>query len=897
MTTPIDSAVAEFVLKTTAPRTQPHLLARTRLASDAPYVRDYPAIVIQSPAGYGKTSLLAQWRREQLARGVAVVWFSSDERDDAQRFVLGLVHAVRAGCARPAFGRFLLDGGMASLGVWEGVTTWLAEVSQLPSDVLLIVDEAERLPAEGKRALAYVLHNAPQNLRVAVAARLGLEDAVDDLLAYGQAVLVGPEMLSLHLDETIALIGKRFGPRVDADACARLFQLTDGWPLGLQLALAAMMRSADPLQIIEAMASNTGALRDHLVGTLLANLADDDKAFLTRVSIVDSLHPALCEALTGDPQAGERLARLVRETPVFVTSEGSAWSRLHTLVREVLAVRAGLLSDEVLVALHGRAAAWLTQQGMIEEAARHAHAAGQLQTAYELAERCLHDAVKQGRLQAVLDWLDLLPETELERRPRLRLAAAWALALGERHHEAERLIERIQAERGRDRELQYECALILSAAAYYADEIDRFVDLFAPWADHPPDSGSWLAQAHANRLAARAVLLGEPAQARRYLQRVPRGEVGKGVGFLVRWGDYISALSHLWEGQVRLAGETLMPALASAETDLGRRHPLACMFAAMAAMHAYEAGRTDEAAGLLANRLDVLEHSGTPETLTIGYVTAARVAAARGQAHRAFDVLEALYAMGVARALPRVCIESLAEQVRMQAAHCSRETCEALLRRLDELVAQEAPRHGPLWQRSAALPAALARLYAAMASLDWTAALSALGEAERLADAMTLGRYRVEIMALRAVALERTGREGRPLLLEAMNLAEVAGRTRSLIDAHPALAGWIDTLSQEAASGGQPTHVASASHALPQTIAPRAPSRPRAVPTVVLTPKEREILELLARNFSNKEIAVAAAIGEGTVKWHLKNLFGKLDASSRKHVVRRAVVLGLLEGV
>ncbi|MGV5668124.1 response regulator transcription factor, partial [Burkholderia pseudomallei] len=70
---------------------------------------------------------------------------------------------------------------------------------------------------------------------------------------------------------------------------------------------------------------------------------------------------------------------------------------------------------------------------------------------------------------------------------------------------------------------------------------------------------------------------------------------------------------------------------------------------------------------------------------------------------------------------------------------------------------------------------------------------------------------------------------------------------------------------------------------------------PRAVPSVVLTPKEREILELLGRNLSNKEIALAMTVGEETVKWHLKNLFGKLDASSRKHAVRRALVLGLLE--
>ncbi|TAM01788.1 MAG: LuxR family transcriptional regulator [Paraburkholderia sp.] len=896
MSTLIDSAAAEFLLKTAAPRTQPHLLMRARLASDDPYVRDYPVVVIQAPAGYGKTSLLAQWRREQLARGVAVVWFSSDERDDAQRFLLGLVQAVRSGYARPSFGRLLMDGGMASPGVLEGVTAWLAEVSQLPGDVLLIVDEAERLPDAGREALAYILHNAPPNLRVVVAARLGLDVAVDDLLAYGQGVLVGPDRLGFRLDETIALIGKRFGARIDADASARLFQLTDGWPLGLQLAIAAMARAADPLQVVEAMASNKGALRDHLVSALLAKLSDDDKAFLTRVSIVDRLHPDLCRALTEDTNAPARLADLIRETPVFVTSEDNAWCRLHTLVREVLAVRAGQFTDEALTQLHGRAAEWLTQQGMIEEAARHAHAAGQLEIAYDLAERCLHDAVKQGRHQAVLDWLDLLPEAELERRPRLRLAAAWALALGERHQEAERQVERIEAGCETERELRYECALIRSAAAYYADEVDSFLEIFEPWADEAPESASWLAQAHANRLAARAMLLGEPAQARRHLRNVPRGEVGKGAGFLVRWGDHITALSYLWEGQLHLAGEVLLPALASAEADLGQRHPLTCMFAAMAAMQAYEANRIDSAGALLANRLDVLERGGTPETVTIAYRAAARIAAAQGRDHRAVDLLEALFAMGVARRQPRLCAVSLAEQIRLHAGRHRGQTCDGLMQRIDALIGQESTRHGPIWQRSMTLLAALSRAGTAIASRDWRRALEALVEAGAVADAMRLGHYRVEIMALRALALEQTTGDGRPLLLEAMNLAQASGSARTLIDAHPALAEWIGRVDGERSESGRSGYAVPAQPVAPAPAPPhRATGGPRAVPSVVLTPKEREILELLARKFSNKEIAVAAAIGEGTVKWHLKNLFGKLDASSRRHVVHRALVLGLLE--
>ena len=159
---------------------------------------------------------------------------------------------------------------------------------------------------------------------------------------------------------------------------------------------------------------------------------------------------------------------------------------------------------------------------MTEEAARHAYAAGQFEVAYALAQRCLEDAIKQGRINDVLDWLALLPDAELDKRPTLRVAVAWALALGERHVEAQRQIAGILADSGTPAAMRYECALILSAAAYYADEIDRFVELFEPWADFTPPAATWLAQMHANRLSARAIIVGEPAQARRFQHAAPR---------------------------------------------------------------------------------------------------------------------------------------------------------------------------------------------------------------------------------------------------------------------------------------------------------------------------------------------------------------------------------------
>jgi LuxR family maltose regulon positive regulatory protein len=145
------------------------LLVRQRLSSDDAELRDRSAIVVQAPAGFGKTALLSQWRREHLARGTVVAWLSAQEQDDPQRFVQSLALAVRVGSGRPTFGHTLLEG-TAAPGL-EGITAWLAEVAQSALDIVLIIDEADRLPDASREALTYLIHNAPSNLRVVVAAR------------------------------------------------------------------------------------------------------------------------------------------------------------------------------------------------------------------------------------------------------------------------------------------------------------------------------------------------------------------------------------------------------------------------------------------------------------------------------------------------------------------------------------------------------------------------------------------------------------------------------------------------------------------------------------------------------------------------------------------------------
>ncbi|MGZ9057891.1 MAG: LuxR C-terminal-related transcriptional regulator [Burkholderiaceae bacterium] len=899
----ITGTASDLLLKVTPRRVPSDLVVRSRLKADQVPFRDRPAIIVQAPAGFGKTSLLAQWRREHLARGTVVAWLSAQAEDNPERFVQSLALAVRVASGRPTFGRTLLEG--TTPGGLEGVTTWLAEVAQSALDIVLIVDAAEHFPAPSRQALTYLLHNAPANLRTEVSARSDCNLAVNDLVTYGQCIVVGTKLLRFRFEETQGLVRARFGTGVDTDTTARLHELTEGWPLGLQLALAAIAKGSDARAALNAMTARAGGLHDYFVSLLVSNLDPEDAAFLTRVAVVDSLHPDLCRALTLEADAPERLARLARETPIFVTMEDSEWLRMHSLARDVLRFRAGDLAPFEQNDLHARASHWLAGQGMLEDAARHALAAGERETAYDLADRCLYDALlHRGHLGAVLDWVGQLPAAELDKRPRLRLTAAWALSVSARHQEAEPLVARILKHAGDDVSLRCECALIVSGAATYADDPDRFAELNDPWAESPPLKDPVLLYIHANRQAFRALLEGDPAQARLNQQRAPRAggsEIGNAFGYIARWGEYINALSYLWEGQVMLAENLLRSTLASAEADLGRRNPFACVVAALLATAAWEAGRAD-ASTILANRLDVLERSGLPDPVLFGYRTIARIAAADGAEHRALELLEGMHAVGVARKWPRLCIASLAEQVRVHAWRARTETCRALCERIDTLVVSESASRGRLWRRGAQLLQLLAHADASIAAQDWHGALGSLKDAATLAETMNLGRRRLEIMALRAYALDRRGEQSVALLQEAIGLASTYGLVRVFVDAHPAVGEWAQRVSSRQNDGtAREAQRASTSHRSPA--APlnvpreREAHAPRVTPSMALTPKEREVLALLARNLSNKEIALAMQVGEETIKWHLKNLFGKLDAGTRKHVVRRAHLLGLLEPV
>ena len=478
---------------------------------------------------------------------------------------------------------------------------------------------------------------------------------------------VKAEDLRFELEESVAVLQKRFD-RLTLDDCVRLHEATEGWPIGLQLAAAAIERAPDLHAAVASLSARHGDIERYFIESLYSRLATPVAEFLTRIAILDQIEPELCEAVTGSASAAAFIDQLMGDTPILIVAEMRDWIRLHPLARDFLLGQFENLPAAEQQALHRRAADWFAGRRRYHDAGRHALAAGDDALAQTFAQRSLWGLIREGKLGEAREWLERLSSDALAASVELRIESGWIMALGDRPMRALEIAREIADNPDVSPQTQFEAALVGAGASAFADRPGIATAMLARWENPPTDLKDPIhAVAYANNRALLALFAGDTDSVRRLEAHLPARLQSKTLMLGLALGRMVVAISHLWDGNAYKAEAALRPALVDAERDAGRRSVIAGIFAPILAAALFERDEPAAAQAMLANRLDVIERTAPPDGVLCAHRTLACIAMSRGDERHALEILDNLRSLGEARRMPRLMLTSIAEQIRIHA--------------------------------------------------------------------------------------------------------------------------------------------------------------------------------------------------------------------------------------
>ena len=387
--------------------------------------------VLKAPAGFGKTTLLAECGRRLRQEGVPVAWVSLDERDEPA--VLETYIAVA--CAQAGLNRNASSGKEPANGPDSRMGAMAQETESLGEPFVIAFDQVERLKHPAAFALvAFLLQRGPSNLHLAIACR-DIPDGLNlaDALLEGRAEVLDTEDLRFSAAET----ARFFGMRLSRRALAEEMNHSAGWPFALRISLINRDRGAERSQgVAQEFVGNW--IESHL----LADLGGDDRDFVLDLGLFDWIDSALLDEVlkrAGSARRLESMAVLAGLTEQVRDGATRIW-RLHPLLRRHCAQQRLREAPERSDALHRRIATALARRGQIVLAMGHAVEGGDSFLAGALLEQAggVRLWVRQGvtQLQAAHR---LLSEEVIAQSPRLQLLRSAALALSGNPHEARAL--------------------------------------------------------------------------------------------------------------------------------------------------------------------------------------------------------------------------------------------------------------------------------------------------------------------------------------------------------------------------------------------------------------------------------------------------------------------------
>jgi LuxR family maltose regulon positive regulatory protein len=382
--------------------------------------------LVEAPAGFGKTTLLAQW--QAAYGGGRVAWVSLDEgENDPTRFWVYVVQALRT--VEPDLGTAALQALQRTSLDHERVIlpSLLNDLSSVDPPLFLVLDDYHLITNPTcHQTLASFLDHLPVGVHVVLATRVDPPLPLARMRASQELTELRVADLQFTDEEAVALLNASMGLQLTTEDVELLRERTEGWAAGLYLAGLSLRGREDQSKFIAAFHGDNRHVADYLASDVLARQPSEITTFLLRTSVLRRLSGPLCDAILEGEGSSGRLEELERSNLFLVPlDDRREWYRYHQLFGELLRLELASREPGLVLVLHRRAAAWHRAAGDVDEAIYHATAAGEFSGAGELIASHWLAYWRRGRRATVARWLEGLPEEAIAADPPVAFVAAW----------------------------------------------------------------------------------------------------------------------------------------------------------------------------------------------------------------------------------------------------------------------------------------------------------------------------------------------------------------------------------------------------------------------------------------------------------------------------------------
>lgn len=879
-------------------------LPRPRLDSSSDVLDGvFPVVVVAAPAGYGKSTLMARWYARLLERGISCAWLSLDEEDDdAARFLRHLIAALQKAGAR--IGKdvaedLAADFAGGSRSVLEAIAGDLAQVQRR---IVLFLDDLQLVEGpEVRGILDWLINYAPRSLQYVIGTRRDPGLRLSGLRVRSQLLELGAEQLQFDAKEAAQFYKSRLGRDLPAQDLQALLTKTEGWPAALELAALVLTGSSEPKAFIRHFAGTDTSVVDYLCDMVLTQMDERTRDIVFRMSMFDRICAPLARAVTEADDAEEALLGLRARNLFLIPLDRSwEWVRFHHLVgeffRETYRRTAPAQATECLV----RGARWLHANQHVEEAVNYMIRAQEWERATQWVADSVEELVfRRGYHQTILRWMNALPEDCVDRYPVIRIQYAFALSFYPRFQEYEaqiyrlqQLLQNLEAQSHDDAhgidELRCAVEMQVAMSVGLRDDGKRGGELAAAWLARWPEASLRRKGVMGNVLSFGHKTQGHIdggleviAQTRQWLEQ------SEGY-YALSWTAYLEAVLYLKRGSYFDSRLACTRGLELVERKLHGHSGQTSLFHALLAGISYEFDEIDRALAHLEHALSSMSECPQADAVIVAYLTQARIQHLRQDKSGALAMLREGQELGEQRGWPRVTLSLAAEECRSlaRAGHHEEARLVATRFHFHELPAGSG---APPLSSDKALRAASRYLLKQSPRL----VVEALDTAIEISRQRELAHRSVELLVLRSLA-KKEDQDWVGALADvrrALAIAAPRNYVRVFLDEGCELGALIDRLDMEQLRGSEAAPLARRlQHAMHPDVQGGAPIGMGEE----LTKRELSILKRLESGLSNKEIAEAIFVSEGTLKWHLHNVYGKLDVKNRSGAMTRARALGIL---